>query len=179
MNEFEELHLRLENAGNQYHGSLLRLELYRLFCYFHASKRFQEITDGSDYCPFQPLKGQFEKEEINRIIVTVAIFGRQYAYRFRKERGVDISAEESKVGTVQKNINEENKEPLGLAEACSKIIHAQHIVIDEENPTNPYECWIKPKIALYSSPTKSEGWKAEIEVEDFVGLLSQLATNYE
>jgi hypothetical protein len=179
MNGFEELHLRLENAGNQYHGSLLRLELYRLFCYFHASKRFQEITDGSDYCPYQPLKGQFEKEEINRIMVTVAIFGRQYAHRFRKERGITISAEESKVGAVQKNIKEEDILPLGQAEACSKIIHAQHTVIDEENPTNPYESWIKPRVTLYSSPTKSEGWKAQIEIENFIGRLSDLATNYE
>ena len=171
--------LRHENAAIHLSGGIVRLDLYRLFCYFYASKAFSEKTDGSDYCSFAPLRGEFEKEEVIRILVTSAIFGRRFEKRFISEGGPKELSESSDIGILQENLNSEEVITLNMREACNKIIHAEHIVIDEEEPGNPYYRWMKPEVHFYSSPTKSEGWKATIEIDKFVTVFSDLASMYE
>jgi len=47
--ESREIGLRLEHAGLHLSGQVLRLDLYRLICYFHTSKHLAKLTDMEDF----------------------------------------------------------------------------------------------------------------------------------
>ncbi len=174
----EERALRGENDALQFHGGLVRLDLYRLFCYIHSSKHFADLTDGTDSCSYQPLRHSFEKDEIVRILIATAVFGRRFEKRYLRERGDSELSESTEIGTLQRNLKNDETVVLNVREGCNKIIHAEHIVIEEESK-DPYYGWLKPRIYLYSSPLKNDGWLATIDIDKFVSTFSDLASLYE
>src|SRR3954470_23582918 len=62
------LSLRLNQIGLSLPGQLLRLDLYRLACYFQTSEYLANLSDGGDFCTWQGLRDEFQDSEIMRIL---------------------------------------------------------------------------------------------------------------
>jgi hypothetical protein len=71
--EQRELRLRLEHLGPRLPAQVLRLDLYRLVCYFHTSEHFADLSDWGDGCPWQGLRDEFQDAEIMRILLQTAV----------------------------------------------------------------------------------------------------------
>jgi hypothetical protein len=168
------LKLRLENAKLDFPEQTVRLELYRLACHFFASKALRDLSDGTDWCPYQPLRDEFQRAEIMRILLYVAISGRILGDKLRDQGNLTFM-EKRHVGDLIDDLSTPNKRPLNLRECCNKIIHAKQVVLAERLSQDPYRAYLSPVVTLYSDETRESGWKAVIEVDKFVAGFSHLA----
>jgi hypothetical protein len=163
-----EIGLRVNHLGLSLPGQVLRLDLYRLICYFQTSKYLARLSDMGDFCPWQGLRDEFQDAEIIRILLQTAVAvrftGFGHADPLRSHREI---LEES-VGELCKSVNVKTSEPLVLREACNKIVHAKNIVLDSNKSGNPYEHYLKPRIFCYEDFQKRTGWKATIDLLSFV-----------
>jgi hypothetical protein len=169
------LQLRLENAKVEFPEQTVRLELYRLACHFFASKKLRDLSDGTDWCPYQPLRSEFQRAEIIRILLYVAISGRLLGDKLRDWDNPEYM-EKQYVGGLVADLTSGKNAPLNLRECCNKIIHAKQIVLSERLSRDPYRAYLRPTITLYSDDARKSGWKAQIDVEKFVAEFSRLAT---
>ena len=71
-----DLGLRMNHIGLSLPGQVLRLDLYRLVCYFQTSEYLADLSDGGDFCPWQGLRDEFQDSEIMRILLQTAVAGR-------------------------------------------------------------------------------------------------------
>jgi hypothetical protein len=68
-----EIALRIEHLGLHFPGQVMRLDLYRLVCYFQTSEYLANLSDGGDFCPWQGLRDEFQESEIVRILLQTAV----------------------------------------------------------------------------------------------------------
>lgn len=169
----QDLRYAVENARLRYPTEVVRLELYRLACIFYASKRFRDLSDGSDHCPYQPLRDDFEKSEIARILILIGSAGRLLCDDLKK-LGHESVARKNVVGVVTDDVQRGGERQLNVLEVCSKILHAKVIVPKVRYQGNPYRQYLVPKIELHSDDTRKVGWKALIVVDDLVAGFSNL-----
>jgi|SRR5579883_1986944 len=169
----KDLKIAFEDARKEYPQDVLRLELYRLAAGFYASKRFRDLSDGSDWCPYQPLCGDFERSEIARILILLASGGRLICHEIKK-RGLGDILEKNIVGVIQPDISKKENKPLSVQEVCSKILHAQLIVPKVRYQGSFYRQYLMPEFALYSCELRKTGWKAVVSVDKFVAAFSNI-----
>ncbi len=167
--------LRIENAKIDFPEQSVRLELYRLACHFLSSKALRDLSDGSDWCPYQPLRDEFQRSEIMRILLYVAISGRHLGDKLRDLGNLEFM-EKVSVGVLIESLAAPKAKALNLRECCNKIIHAKQVVLSERLSGNPYRAYLRPAITLYSDDVRKVGWKAQIDVEKFVAEFSRLAS---
>lgn len=167
-----------DNFHILFQGNVIRLELYRLMCHFHSSKLFSKLTDGSDWCPYQPIREQFEHDEVIRILLTSAIFCRTFAGSVGDERRKEWLAS-SNVGILQKNAKTPLLVSINIREACNKIIHAKTLTLGRVHPYQPYYGHLRPFVYLHSSRDRSVGWNAKLDIHKYVAEMSQLAAMFE
>ena len=173
--ESRKLALRWFNLGRRIPGQVLRLDLYRLVCYFQTSEYLATLSDGGDFCPWQGLRDEFQDSEIMRILLQMAVAIRFIGFGQADQMKSQRDVLEESVGLLFKSVTDSAPEPLQLREACNKIIHAHNIVLDSKGSGNPYTHFVKPKIFCYHDFNQKEGWKAEIDLLPFVEVCDSLA----
>jgi len=173
-----QLALRYNHIGLSIPGQVLRLDLYRLICYFHSSEYLAGLTDGGDGCPWQGLRDEFEDSEIMRILLQTAVAVRFIGNGHADEMRAQKDWLEDEVGKLYKRVGEAAYEPLSLREACNKIIHAKNITLDNNGEGNPYRRFIKRTIFCFDDFEKERGWKAAIDLLPFVELCDVLAQQF-
>jgi hypothetical protein len=173
--EDTETGLRVEHLGMHVPGQNIRLDLYRLICYFHSSEYLAQITDMGDFCPWQGLRDEFQDSEIMRILLQTSIAMRFIGHGHADEKRQWKEGLEAGVGLLFRDVSRPDQEPLPLREACNKIIHGKNIVAESNGEGNPYVHFIKPRIFCYEDFRKKKGWKAEIDVLRFVEACDAIA----
>ena len=146
----------------------IRLDVYRLACYFEASRSFAEQSLANDSELFiNRLPLEFMEDEVSRTLLQSAIILR-------------ILDDESEADKDEKNpfycgtlSSKNGRQKLSLREACNKIIHGQKINFDIEE----LDCYkfLKPVVYLYGSQGKN-GWRAELNIREFVDHGARLLT---
>ena len=152
----------------------IRLDLYRLLCYFESSKQISLLKESDDYFFAKKLSHEFMYDEISRILLSCAGI-------------IRIIDDESEEDDDEFEEDLEEKNPffcgtleykkknylLSLRDACNKIIHAQKINFDiEQIGENKY---FLPKVFMYGYRQKEE-WKATIDIPKFVDHCTRLLT---
>jgi len=155
---------RVDHLGLRLPGQVLRLDLYRLICYFHSSHYLATLSDGEDFCPWQALRFEFQDQEVMRILLQTAVAVRFTGCGHADPLRVDRAWLEDPVGRLYKSVRQEQSEPLSVRESCNKIIHARYIVPDNNGRRNPCERVIKPTVFCYEDAEQQTGWKAEIDL---------------
>jgi hypothetical protein len=173
-----DLGLRINHIGPSLPGQVLRLDLYRLVCYFQASAYLANLSDGGDFCPWQGLRDEFQDSEIMRILLQAAVAVRFIGAGHADNKRAQKDWLEESVGKLFKNVGDTAFQPLPLREACNKIIHAKNIVLDSNESGNPYEHFIKPHIFCYDDFEQKTGWRAEIDLLSFVQFCDALAQQF-
>jgi hypothetical protein len=163
-----QLGLRWEHIGLRLPGQVLRLDLYRLVCYFKTSEYLSNLSDGGDFCPWQGLRDDFQDSEIMRILLQTAVAVRFIGLGHADEMRAQKDWLEGSVGKLYKSIGDFTFLPLPLREACNKIIHAKNIVLDSNGSGNLYTRFLKPTIFCYDDFERKQSWKAEIDLLHFV-----------
>jgi len=134
----------------------LRLELYRLLCYFIASERL-----AKEEPIFEEFLDEFQKDQIKTILITTAITVRVIYDRDRKHLKEFTKCGKLHIGSGRKK----EVKNLDLREACNKIIHAEDIKFELFDKDYPKK--IKPFVNLYGVQEKVR-WKAIINIIEFV-----------
>lgn len=170
--------LRINHIGLSLPGQVLRLDLYRLVCYFQTSEYLANISDGGDFCPWQGLRDEFQDSEIMRILLQTAVAVRFIGAGHADTKRAQKDWLEDSVGKLFKKVDDTAFQPLPLREACNKIIHARNIVLDSNESGNPYAHFIKPRIFCYDDFEQKTGWRAEIDLVTFVELCDAFAQQF-
>lgn len=147
----------------------IRLDLYRLACYFEASRHLVgRETNGNasedEYIPDLPK--EFFKDEVSRVLLQSAIVLRildDESEANRDERNPFIC------GTLELD---GGSEPLGLREACNKILHARRMNYDkcsseQRTPRDGRHDWYRPYLYLYGVQARKH-WRAALDVRAFI-----------
>ncbi len=152
--------------GHKFDLKQVRLDLYRLVCYFEASRSIAaQHTHDAENSNLQALPREFIEDEVGRILLQTAIVLR-------------ILDDESPADREEKNpfycgtlrIGEAS-EKLPLREACNKIIHAQRVNFDIETLEGVE--FVAPFLHFYGTKGKAE-WKASIEMREFMNYSAEL-----
>ena len=155
--------------GHKFDLKQVRLDLYRLACYFEASQPLAELgqaENASGEFFIDSLSREFFEDEVSRILLQSAIILRildDESEADPEERNPFMCGELEQAGETSE---------LSLREACNKIIHAWKINFDEDNlPLEAPEKEGKPFLNLYVYLYGSQGkkhWKATIRMRDFL-----------
>ncbi len=140
----------------------IRLDVYRLFCYFESAKVIAELKSTQDNFHIESLPIEFFADETGRILLQTAII-----LRMLDDESEADPEEKDPCYTGILEQKEESKE-LSLREACNKIIHARKINFDQEELNvngKTYE-YYTPYVYLYGHQ-KNE-WKATIDLRVFL-----------
>jgi hypothetical protein len=124
--ESRRLALRWFNLGRHIPGQVLRLDLYRLVCYFQASEYLASLSDD-DFSTWQGLRQDFQDSEIMRILLQMAVAIRFIGFGHADQMKGQRDVLEESVGLLFKSVTDSASEPLPLREACNKIIHAHNV----------------------------------------------------
>jgi len=147
----------------------IRLDVFRLVCYFESSRSIakQEVTQ--DECYIESLPREFFTDEVSRILLQTAIILRM----LDDESEAEIEERSPfYCGTLEQNKKDQK---LSLREACNKIIHTRKINFDQEELTKNERSalFYTPKVYLYGKQGKND-WKANLDLHDFLNHASRL-----
>ncbi|MBN1185359.1 MAG: hypothetical protein JXB49_23950 [Bacteroidales bacterium] len=150
--------------------SLVQLDLYRLLCCFGASSIIERISRKySNTLINSFLRIEYEKSEISRIIINLAIIARNELDNGNGLRTNNPNFGQDKVGILYK-AGKTRKLDLSFREACNKIIHCEYINWDMKKPVSIAEYdGLNPIIYLYGSLNEAR-WKAVLKIYDFVNV---------
>lgn len=151
-------------------------ELYCLLCCFLASPRLNELAledyerkgnEGIDV--LNMFLNAFEKQNIQELLISIAVKLRMIDDRFNIGQEKDINGELNDVGSLTKKHGETKEEILTIRDACNKIIHAVLIEynLDWLEVRGKKKRCLKTELLLYDKADKS-GWKAKIDIIKFV-----------
>jgi hypothetical protein len=175
-NEEDGLDFPEVNVGTRLSGQLLRLDLYRLISYFQASEMLAVLSNGEEFCPWQSLRDEFETPEILRILLQTAISIRFLAQSDRDDTRSEDKSEREEVGVLFKAVGKSESFSLTLRDACNKIIQAEGMVLDTNGDADPYREFLKPRVLCFEQLAAKSGWKAEINIIQFVEASSSIAS---
>ncbi|MEB8431875.1 hypothetical protein OO007_06515 [Cocleimonas sp. KMM 6892] len=154
--------------GHNLNLKQIRLDIYRLACYFEANKSFanQNVESNQDLC-INRLPREFLEDEVSRILLQSAII-------------IRILDDESEADKEEKNpfycgelLFKNSTQQLSLREACNKIVHGQQINFDIEELNG--HSYLKPIVYLYGYQGKND-WKATLQIQQFVDHGARLLT---
>jgi len=150
----------LKRKVNNFDTQILRLELYRLLCYFVASEGIANKTEISN------LVGEFQDDQITIGLISIASMIR--IIDDRNKRYLEKYKNKTICGYL---IDKNNKKiELNLRMACNKILHANQIKFDILSRDNTMQ--IKPKINLYGKEASGSEWMTKIDIFKFVDVIN-------
>jgi hypothetical protein len=138
------------------------LDIYRLVTIFLSSEKIAELTVSPHYGE-DPLRqfDEFERDEITRILLTVAITVR--VIDDRSARLMNLLA--GPCGELVPDMSNPQSEALDIREACNKIIHSLKIQ-PEKRPLPSGVVVLVPRILLFGH-SRGGDWKATLDVVNF------------
>lgn len=156
----------------QFDLTQLRLDIFRLSCYFLASPRLEEIicqtakrNEDTEIIenPLLDVESQFFSEEVGRILLQTAVFVRAVLDEYESDH------DQTPLLASGILLTEKGENPLSLREACNKIIHSQHVNYDHDPVDDPIcEPGARnPIMYLYGSTQSGKQWKATLQILDF------------
>ena len=156
--------------GYFFDAGSFRLDLYRLITCFYSSVAFARYGEDIDHDPIRNLQGEYEGNEIVRLLVNISVQA-----RIMDDRDALLSSRFLlHCGLLVPNLDNPQKDiPLTLREACNKVIHAKKFnwdveqLKDEGNLPYPTTQYLTPRIYLYGLHGKSK-WKATLDISKFV-----------
>lgn len=177
MSEFDLRHNYLENQGYpiKIDYSLIQLDLYRLLCYFAASRVVNDLSKNYPSNSFNKfLRFEYEKSEISRIILNLAVLARNELDNNNESDYLLNCDSINSVGFLYTEKDYSVSKNLNFREACNKIIHCNFINWDLENAKsiNDYE-GLNPYIYLYGD-YKGKEWRVLINIYDFIDKYTEL-----
>ena len=123
------------------------LSAYRLLSHILASKPLSELCTGHFACGYDILRDNFEEQEIQHLLIELAI-----SYRVNDDLIKSIEHEsisdKNPVGIIWEPIDS-NGHDLFLREACNKIIHAKRVELDIRKGASQHEHFINSVILLH------------------------------
>jgi hypothetical protein len=155
------------NKGHNLDLKQVRLDIYRLLCYFEASKPIATLSDTNSDFLMQGLFDEFMSDEVSRILLECAIVLRM----IDDESESDIE-EKDPFNCGELEFDTEITK-LSLREACNKIIHGLKINFDMEM-IGEFQ-YISSKVYIYGYHRKKE-WRASIDIIKFINYGTRLLT---
>lgn len=152
---------------------VLCAELYRVLCYFHASKNICSPEDDINSIPAT----QLLVEEVQEAQILEALVSSSIKLRLLDEQLWNAEKEVKElfqftVGKLWSPHDAATHKDLTLREACNKIVHAEDIgffVDSSQYCTERFLTprFLEPKIAVYG---KHEGncWRAEVSIDQYI-----------
>jgi len=154
--------------GSPVAAEALDLELYQLACTFAASQEFERVA--ARLPRVRALRHTFELSEAARRLIAVAVTVRS---NMDASGSSSRTAGEAVVGTLVPDLAvPAQTEPLGLREACNKVIHAD--TVDFRPSTDSPDSPLESVLHLFGTKGKQE-WRAELDVLAFVVAAYHLA----
>jgi hypothetical protein len=162
-------------------------DLYHLLCCFLASPRLSELAiedyehRGNDGVHvFNMFLNAFEKQNIQELIVSIAVRLRMIDDRLNISHEKQINGETNDVGTLTKGTGKAEDKVLTIRDACNKIIHAALIEYssDKIELRGKKKAYLKAELLLYDKGDKS-GWKAKIDIIKFVKVGTHVCELYD
>ncbi|EAR59997.1 hypothetical protein [Neptuniibacter caesariensis] len=147
----------------------IRLDVYRLVCYFEAARSIAETHASQDDYAIEALPREFFTDEVSRILLQTAIILRM----LDDESEADIEERDPFFsGRLEQN---GKTKQLSLREACNKIIHSHKINFDQEHFSDggAEGEYFTPIIYLYGRQ-KQYGWKATLNLRLFLNHAARL-----
>jgi len=149
------------------------LSAYRLLTHLLASKPLSKLCTGHFACGYDILRDNFEEQEIQHLLIELAISYRMYDDMVKSNDGESIS-HMNPVGKIWDPIKSKQRD-LSLREACNKIIHAECIKFDKKSGPLQHEHFVKSSILLYGKWNNIQ-WKAKLNILELCESLSLLTS---
>ncbi len=147
----------------------LRRDLYRLLSAVFATGHFHQLCTGHAHDPFNDLLSDFEEFEIERGLIGTAVSMRILLDRAKRDHSFSVA--DRLCGTLSDDNSED--QPLDLREACNKIVHAQDVKFDVDDPAKPTR--LNPTIYLYGSKG-GVAWKATLNLIEYSQHIVELSS---
>ena len=151
-------------------GTVLR-DAYRLLCVIMADRAIAEnVVDDTD--SLVSLREQFVEDELVHTVIQLAVMNRTQMDHMNGPRSdpseLSFRLVDRDCGLLTENAGADGGEVvLSFREACNKIIHAKHIVIETDDSGD----WAFPVLphTVILRGTKNRGaWEAQLNVPDFL-----------
>jgi hypothetical protein len=149
------------------------IELHRLLAIFLSSRHFAELCErypGEGFDPIYKIQ-EVEADEITRILLSLAVTAR--VVDDREERISELVG--SDCGVLQKDLDIQETDVLGIREACNKLIHAKTVRFDVEELG--VQRYLNPMIYLYGT-LQGKHWRAQLDVIKFCKEYATIVCNY-
>lgn len=154
---------RLTHRGHPIEGLSIEREIYWLMTVFGASRRLYQISDGENHS-FDAIRRDCEEGEASRLLISVAIMIRSQMDA-RGPRPADLDLNRKKVmGHFWTEGN--TRQPLGLRDACNKIIHATGVNFPCLKAKKPSRTYLGSKVELEGFQGDAR-WRAVLDVMKF------------
>lgn len=146
----------------------LRVQLlaYRLITIILSSKELSKLCLFLDDETPSLMKQEFEQNEIEHLLLQIAILVRAADDAARSGQTIGGSWN-PKVGKIIQNIKTNKKEDLTLREACNKIIHAQKVSYDLNRNSEPRRTYVKPSFMYLYGKKDNKDWKTILDIKKF------------
>ncbi len=151
----------------------LLVELYRVLCYFHASKSLSSSEDDINHIPATQLLA----EEVQEAEIVAALVSSSIKIRLLDEQLWDAPQDvkdrfKFTAGQLWNPHDAASPKDLSVREACNKIVHASDIgffVDDSKYRTESFLTprYLEPKIAVYGKFGGNE-WRAEVSIIPYI-----------
>lgn len=150
-------------------SEIIRLNLYRLLAHFHSSEIITALANQDTGSNFEGLLDDFEEEEIQTLLLSVAVRIRILDDVYSKSEGQSTKDWDIDVGKFFPNKAEKDFVRLSLREACNKIVHATLVNFCRTNEDNDAadRFPLVPTIVLYGE-LRGVFWRAELNINGFV-----------
>lgn len=155
----------MQKQGHHPNISNVLLDIYRLLTIFMASRPIAELDDLPPHWGADALQefGEFERDEVTRILLTVAITVR--VIDDREDRIMDMLSDYCGLLTPDTKAPFQT-DGLNIRDACNKIVHAKTIEFDWVTLPNGRQC-LERSIYLSGTDHKKSGWRADLNVVKF------------
>jgi hypothetical protein len=155
----------MRKPGHHPNISNVLLDIYRLLTIFMASRPIAELDDLAPHRGADALQefGEFEHDEVTRILLTVAITVR--VIDDREDKIMDMLADYC--GLLTPDIKAPlQTDGLNIRDACNKIVHAKTIEFDWVALPNGRQ-YLERSIFLSGADHKKRNWRANLNVVKF------------
>ncbi|MBL7188612.1 MAG: hypothetical protein ISS70_19995 [Phycisphaerae bacterium] len=152
------------NKGIRVDQARVQLLSFRLLSIFLASENLHKLCNGEYDCGADILANEYEKAEIEHLILQIAALFRSADTSALEELTLNKRWNPN-VGKLEQPVGSQTKD-LTLHEACNKIIHVKEIKYEVINGEYEWNRYLKPTMYLYGQKQK-EQWKAILDIQAF------------
>lgn len=143
-------------------------DLYRFVSMVAADRDLMRSATGRDD-PLLALRAQFLQDEFVHLLVGTAVPNRIQLEHMRDLRAdpseLDFRTPEHVCGILRPDMLREREVPLTFREACNKIVHAMHIVVETAGDPDFY---FSSNVVVLRGEWRDEAWIAHLRILDYV-----------